>query len=54
MGERMARSIALPRMFDRGIVGAVNNSRKEQAQTNALLEALVYNTRPRRSNPRYN
>jgi hypothetical protein len=54
MGERMARSIALPRMFDRGIVGAVNNSRKEQAQTNALLEALVHNTRPRRSNPRYN
>lgn len=54
IGQRMAASITLPRMFDRGMVGAINSTRKEQQQTNDLLQALVNNTRPRRTNPRYN
>jgi hypothetical protein len=32
----------------------MNKTQREQAQTNALLEALVHNTRPRRTNSRYN
>ncbi len=54
IGQRMAQSITLPRMFDRGIVGAMNGTRKEQQQTNDLLAALVANTRHRRTNTRYN
>jgi hypothetical protein len=54
IGQRMAQSITLPRMFDKGMVGAINSTRKEQQSTNALLQALVNNTRPRRTNPRYN
>jgi hypothetical protein len=54
MGQRMATSITLPRMFDKGIVGGIARSRKEQQVTNELLSALVANTSRRRTNPRYN
>jgi hypothetical protein len=54
MGARMAQSITLPRMFDKGIVGGIARSRKEQQLTNELLSALVANTSRRRTNPRYN
>jgi hypothetical protein len=52
MGARMAQSITLPRMFDKGIVGGIARSRKEQQLTNEL-SALVANTSRRRTNPRY-
>ena len=54
LGQRMATSITLPRMFDKGIVGGIARSRKEQQVTNELLSALVANTSRRRTNPRYN
>lgn len=54
VGQRMAASLVLPRMFDKGIVGAVNSQRKQQQHTNDLLAQLVNNTKPRRTNPRYN
>lgn len=54
LGQRMATSITLPRMFDKGIVGGIARSRKEQQLTNELLGALVANTSRRRTNPRYN
>lgn len=53
-GQRMAASLVLPRFFDKGIVGAVNGQRKQQQATNDLLAQLVNNTKPRRTNPRYN
>jgi hypothetical protein len=53
MGQRMAASITLPRMFDKGIVNSQMQVQREQRKSNALLEALVQNTRPRRINKRY-
>ena len=53
-GQRMAASLVLPRMFDKGIVGAVNGQRKQQQATNDLLGQLVANTTTRRRNRRYN
>jgi hypothetical protein len=53
MGQRMAASITLPRMFDKNIVQTQMQVSKQQRRTNELLEAMVHNTRPRAINKRY-
>jgi hypothetical protein len=53
MGQRMAASITLPRMFDKNIVESQMAQSKEQRRTNKLLEEMVHNTRARTSNKRY-
>jgi hypothetical protein len=53
MGQRMAASITLPRMFDKNIVESQMAQSKEQRRTNRLLEEMVHNTRARTSNKRY-
>jgi sulfopyruvate decarboxylase TPP-binding subunit len=53
MGQRMAASITLPRMFDKNIVQTQMQVSKQQRRTNELLEAMVQNTRPRAINKRY-
>jgi len=42
-GQRMAASITLPRMFDKGMVTASGAIRKEQQRTNELLAQVVKN-----------
>ena len=42
-GQRMAASITLPRMFDKGMVTASGAIRKEQQRTNELLAQMVKN-----------
>ena len=54
MGQRMALSITLPRMFDKNIVESSQAARKEQQRTNDLLAAMLQQSRPRRRNTRYN
>ena len=54
MGQRMAQSITLPRMFDKNIVESSQAARKEQQRTNELLAAMLQQGRPRRRNTRYN
>jgi hypothetical protein len=53
MGQRMAASITLPRMFDKNIVESQMAQSKEQRRTNKLLEEMVHNTRARTTNNRY-
>jgi len=53
MGQRMAASITLPRMFDKNIVESQMAQSKEQRRTNKLLEEMVHNTRARTTNKRY-
>jgi hypothetical protein len=53
MGQRMAASITLPRMFDKNIVESQLAQSKEQRRTNKLLEEMVHNTRARTTNNRY-
>ena len=53
MGQRMAASITLPRLFDKNIVESQMAQSKEQRRTNKLLEAMVHNTRARTTNNRY-
>lgn len=52
MGQRMAASSTLPKFFDKGIVEASNNMRKEQRSTNELLGILVDQNR-RKTSSRY-
>lgn len=54
MGERLAHSITLPKMFDKGIVESTMSVRRELGEQTHILAALLHQSRPRRRNTRYN